>query len=69
MQETVLREASALRGQSYEELSQERLKLVPLKRSAPAEEMAGVVAWMLSDTAGYLTGQTIYVDGGYIMAS
>lgn len=69
MQETVLREASALRGQTYEELSQERLKLVPLRRSAPPEEMAGVVAWMLSDTAGYLTGQTIYVDGGYIMAS
>jgi NAD(P)-dependent dehydrogenase (short-subunit alcohol dehydrogenase family) len=69
MQETVLREASALRGQSYEELSQERLRLVPLKRSAPPEEMAGVVAWMLSDTAAYLTGQTIYVDGGYIMAS
>jgi NAD(P)-dependent dehydrogenase (short-subunit alcohol dehydrogenase family) len=69
MQETVLREASALRGQSYEELSQERLRLVPLKRSAAPEEMAGVVAWMLSDTAAYLTGQTIYVDGGYIMAS
>ena len=32
-------------------------------------EMAGVVAWMLSDTAAYLTGQMIYVDGGYIMSS
>jgi 3-oxoacyl-[acyl-carrier protein] reductase len=69
MQETVLQHVSALRGQTYEELSQERLKLVPLKRSAPAEEMAGVVAWMLSDTAAYITGQTIYVDGGYIMSS
>jgi len=69
MQEAVLQHVSALRGQTYEELSEERLKLVPLRRSAPAEEMAGVVAWMLSDTAGYLTGQTIYVDGGYIMAS
>ncbi|MEO5965503.1 MAG: SDR family oxidoreductase [Candidatus Limnocylindrales bacterium] len=69
MQETVLREASVLRGQTYEELAQERLRLVPLKRSAPAAEMAGVVAWMLSDTAAYLTGQTIYVDGGYIMSS
>jgi NAD(P)-dependent dehydrogenase (short-subunit alcohol dehydrogenase family) len=69
MQEAVLQHVSALRGQTYEELSEERLKLVPLRRSAPAEEMAGVVAWMLSDTAAYLTGQTIYVDGGYIMSS
>jgi len=69
MQESVLQHVSALRGQTYQELAEERLKLVPLKRSAPAEEMAGVVAWMLSDTAAYLTGQTIYVDGGYIMSA
>jgi enoyl-[acyl-carrier-protein] reductase (NADH) len=31
--------------------------------------MASVVVWMLSDTAAYVTGQTIYVDGGYIMSS
>lgn len=69
MQERVLREVSQLRGQSYEELSSSRTNLVPLKRSAPPEEMAGVVVWMLSDTAAYITGQTIYVDGGYIMSS
>jgi len=69
MQEQVLRDVSALRGMSYEELSSTRLKLVPLGRSAPPEEMAGVVAFLLSDPAGYITGQTIYVDGGYIMSS
>ena len=31
--------------------------------------MAGVVVWLLSETAAYITGQTIYVDGGYIMSS
>ena len=31
--------------------------------------MAGVVALLLSDAASYITGQTIYVDGGYIMSS
>jgi NAD(P)-dependent dehydrogenase (short-subunit alcohol dehydrogenase family) len=69
MQERVLREVSRLRGLSYEDLSASRTNLVPLKRSAPASEMAGVVVWMLSDTAAYVTGQTIYVDGGYIMSS
>jgi NAD(P)-dependent dehydrogenase (short-subunit alcohol dehydrogenase family) len=69
MQERVLREVSRLRGLSYEELSSSRTNLVPLKRSAPPEEMAGVVVWLLSDTAAYITGQTIYVDGGYIMSA
>ena len=69
MQETVLRQVSELRGLSYEEMSASRTNLVPLKRSAPPEEMAGVVVWLLSDTAAYITGQTIYVDGGYIMSA
>ncbi len=69
MQEQVLTDISAMRGKTYEEMSSERLKLVPLGRSAPASEMAGVVAWLLSDAAGYITGQCIYVDGGYIMSA
>lgn len=69
MQEKVLRQVSALRGLSYEQLSGDRAKLVPLGRSAPPAEMAGVVLWLLSDAAAYITGQTIYVDGGYVMSS
>ncbi len=69
MQERVLREVSRLRGLSFEELSSSRTNLVPLKRSAPPSEMAGVVMFLLSDPAAYITGQTIYVDGGYIMSA
>jgi NAD(P)-dependent dehydrogenase (short-subunit alcohol dehydrogenase family) len=69
MQEQVLTEVSALRGLSYEELSSTRLKLVPLARSAPPGEMAGIVMWLLSDAAAYITGQCIYADGGYIMSA
>jgi NAD(P)-dependent dehydrogenase (short-subunit alcohol dehydrogenase family) len=69
MQEQVLRDISAMRGLSYEDLNANRLNLVPLGRSAPAEEIAGVVIWMLSDASAYITGQCIYVDGGYIMSA
>jgi NAD(P)-dependent dehydrogenase (short-subunit alcohol dehydrogenase family) len=69
MQEKVVRQVSELRGLSFEELSSSRTNLVPLKRSAPPDEMAGVVVWLASDAAAYITGQTIYVDGGYIMSS
>jgi glucose 1-dehydrogenase len=33
-------------------------------RAGTSEEMAGVAAWLASDQADYITGQTIFVDGG-----
>ena len=65
MQEKVLRQVSKLPGLSYEELSSTRTRCAA-GRSAPPEEMAGVVVWLLSDASSYITGQTIYVDGGYL---
>lgn len=37
---------------------------IPMGRAGTSEEMAGVTAFLLSDEAAYITGQTIYVDGG-----
>ena len=37
---------------------------IPMRRAGTAEEIAGVVAFLTSDEAAYITGQTIYVDGG-----
>ncbi len=37
---------------------------IPMGRAGTSEEMAAVVAFLCSDEAAYITGQTIYVDGG-----
>jgi glucose 1-dehydrogenase len=37
---------------------------IPIPRAGTADEMAGVAAFLASDDAAYITGQTIFVDGG-----
>jgi glucose 1-dehydrogenase len=37
---------------------------IPMRRAGDAEEMAGVTCFLASDLAAYITGQTIFVDGG-----
>ncbi len=37
---------------------------IPMRRAGTSDEMAGVTAFLASDLAAYITGQTIFVDGG-----
>jgi glucose 1-dehydrogenase len=37
---------------------------IPMQRAGDSDEMGGVTAFLASDDAGYITGQTIFVDGG-----
>jgi glucose 1-dehydrogenase len=37
---------------------------IPMARAGTADEMGGVACFLASDDAGYITGQTIFVDGG-----
>ena len=37
---------------------------IPMRRAGAAEEMAAVAAFLCSEEAGYITGQTLFVDGG-----
>jgi glucose 1-dehydrogenase len=37
---------------------------IPMRRAGTSEEMAAVAAFLASDDAAYITGQTLFVDGG-----
>jgi len=37
---------------------------IPMRRAGDAEEMAAAAAFLCSDEAAYITGQTLFVDGG-----
>ncbi|MED3731623.1 3-oxoacyl-[acyl-carrier-protein] reductase [Geobacillus stearothermophilus] len=50
-----------------EELKGEMLKQIPLARFGEPDDVARVVAFLASDAAGYMTGQTLHVDGGMVM--
>jgi glucose 1-dehydrogenase len=46
------------------EAYQELLRLIPYKRIGEANEIGRAAAWLASDYADYITGQSIFVDGG-----
>jgi 2-deoxy-D-gluconate 3-dehydrogenase len=43
------------------------LSQIPLGRFGVSNDLAGVVVFLASEAAAYITGQTIYVDGGYMI--
>ena len=43
-------------------------RAVPLRRLGVPDDYAGMIAFLLSDDAAYITGQTISVSGGLTMA-
>lgn len=59
--------ATALTGSLSDEVKEHILGQTPLGRFGEPEEVAEVVAFLCGEGAGYITGQTIAVDGGMTM--
>ncbi len=51
----------------YEGREEQVAKAYPLKRLGVPEDIGSVVAFLLSDDAGWMTGQTLTVDGGVLL--
>lgn len=53
-----------LSGVAGDEASEKILARTPLRRIGTPDEIAGVAAFLASEDSSYITGQTIYADGG-----
>jgi 3-oxoacyl-[acyl-carrier protein] reductase len=51
-----------------EELRKGLLNTIPLGRLGHVDEIAGAVSFLCSEDAGYITGETLHVNGGMYMA-
>ncbi|MEV6060155.1 3-oxoacyl-ACP reductase FabG [Nocardia asteroides] len=62
---TEMTAATAARmGVEAADLQAKTAEITPLRRVGTPADIAGVVAFLASDDAGFVTGQTVYVDGG-----
>jgi len=55
-------------GERGKQIIESMVKAVPFRRLAQPDEIAAAVAFLASDDAGYITGQTLSVSGGLTMA-
>jgi NAD(P)-dependent dehydrogenase (short-subunit alcohol dehydrogenase family) len=66
MQEEVLAKVAPMRGLNAEEWGRARNESVPLGRGSAPDECAGLIWFLLSEGAAYMTGQAINFTGGLV---
>lgn len=62
----VVDEEAKRKGMLPEQVMEEWMKSVPLKRPASATEIANLAVFLASEKASYITGTCIHVDGGFV---
>jgi 3-oxoacyl-[acyl-carrier protein] reductase len=58
------KEAAERIGITVEEMEEQFSKNIPLRRFGQPEDIANAAAFLVSDEASYITGQTLFVSGG-----
>jgi 3-oxoacyl-[acyl-carrier protein] reductase len=58
---------SAMTDKLNEKQSETIMGAIPMKRMGTGAEVASAVAYLASDEAAYMTGQTLHVNGGMAM--
>lgn len=59
--------ATAMTDVLPDSIKQRLMEMIPAKRMGKPEEVAGAVAYLASEEAAYVTGQTLHVNGGMAM--
>lgn len=63
-----VRKDAARNGATSRSAMEEAARVVPLGRIGTPQDIAGMVAYLLSEEAGHVTGQTLHVNGGLTLA-
>ncbi|HZQ79050.1 MAG TPA: 3-oxoacyl-ACP reductase family protein [Acidimicrobiia bacterium] len=58
----------AMVGEGHEKLIDSLKRAIPMGRLGRPDDVAGAVAFLVSDDAGFITGQTLSISGGLTMA-
>jgi 3-oxoacyl-[acyl-carrier protein] reductase len=66
--EALIEASKKLSGKNTEEVKAEMLSKIPMNRFGLPEEFAAAVAFLASEKANYITGTTLFVDGGMIQS-
>lgn len=62
----LIKQNSQAKGISEDEVKQGFLNQIPVRKMGDPGKLANLAAWLLSPHSGYITGQTISVDGGVV---
>lgn len=60
----ITRASASREGRSYEEILQSAQKNIPVGRFSRPEEIADLILFLASESASYITGTSIMIDGG-----
>jgi NAD(P)-dependent dehydrogenase (short-subunit alcohol dehydrogenase family) len=65
--ENAIRNIIAKTGRTESEARTELAKSIPLGRLAKPEDVASAVTWLVSEAAGFVTGEALSISGGEVM--